>query len=86
MKRIHLFAVFCIFIIAACDANDQTTSRMYVKVIDGQGNGIANATVVVGNQAGEVVSFLSTDDVGEAYFHVTPSNATLDRPAGQRGN
>ena len=77
MKRMLLFAVSCIFIIAACNTNDQTTSQMYVKVIDGQGNGIENATVVVGNQAGEVASFLSTDDVGEAYFHVAPSNATV---------
>ena len=50
---------------------------MQVKVIDGQGNGIANATVVVGNQDGVLESFLSTDNLGKAYFDSSPSNATV---------
>jgi hypothetical protein len=50
---------------------------MYVKVIDGQGKALENATVVMGNQAGEMASFLSTDAAGEAYFDAAPSNATV---------
>jgi hypothetical protein len=77
MKRMCLFVVSCIFIIAACATNNQTNNQISVKVIDGRGNGIANATVVVGNQIGEVTSFLSTDDFGEAYFDVASPNATV---------
>ena len=79
MKRMHLIVIVisCIFIIAACSTNNQTNHQIYVKVIDGQGRGIANATVVVGNPAGEVTSFLSTDAVGEAYFAAAPLTATV---------
>jgi len=77
MKPLRLFVIFCIFIIAACNTNSSTTGQMQVKVIDGQGNGIANATVVVGTQDGVLESFLSTDNLGEAYFDSAPSSATI---------
>ena len=77
MKRIRLLVISCVFIIAACDTNDQTTGQLYVRVVDGRGNGIAGATVVVGNQAGKVMSFLPTDDDGAAYLSGVPSYATV---------
>jgi hypothetical protein len=77
MKRLYLFVIFGMFVIAACNTTSQTTSPMHVKVIDGQGKGIANATVVIGNQAGTMESFLSTDALGSAHFDSAPSNATV---------
>jgi hypothetical protein len=41
------------------------------------GQGIANATVVIGTEAGELGSFLSTDNFGEAYFD---SSRGMDSP------
>lgn len=77
MKLQHIFVVFCLFVIAACSTDQQTTDHLAVKVIDGQGKGIANVTVVVGNQAGELKSYVTTNDRGEAYFNSLPSNATV---------
>jgi hypothetical protein len=77
MKRIRLLVIFFIFVIAACGTNSPTANRMYVKVVDGQGNGIANATVVIGSQDGLPVSALSTDNLGEAYFDAFLPNATV---------
>lgn len=77
MKLIRLFVIFCIFVIAACGTSSPTANQMYVKVVDGQGNGIANATVVIGNQAGQLEASLSTNNLGEAYFDAVPPNATV---------
>jgi len=48
-----------------------------VKVIDGYGEGIENATVVIGNQSGDLMSYGTTDEIGEAYFSSLPSNTTV---------
>ncbi len=50
---------------------------MAVKVIDGYGEGIENATVVIGNQSGDLMSYGTTDEIGEAYFSSLPSNTTV---------
>ncbi len=72
-----LFVISCVFILAACNSHDQASNPLNVKVVDAQGQGIANATVVMGTQGGALVSFLSTNARGEAYFALAPSNATV---------
>ena len=51
--------------------------KVAVKVIDGYGEGIENATVVIGNQSGDLMSYGTTDEIGEAYFSSLPSNTTV---------
>lgn len=77
MRIRNLFIISCMLVISACGTGSQTADPMRVTVTDGQGNRIANATVVVGNQAGAVASFASTDDRGEAHFGSAPPNATV---------
>ncbi len=75
--KLGLFVISCVFILAACNSQDQASNPLLVKVVDEQGQGIANANVVMGTQAGALVSFLSTNARGEAYFASAPSNATV---------
>lgn len=77
MNKQRILVVFCLLVVAACGTDNQANNHLAVKVIDGQGNGIANATVVIGNQAGALKSYVTTDDRGEAYFNSLPSNATV---------
>lgn len=53
-----------------------------VKVIDGEGAGIANASVVIGNQAGLMEAYLTTDNLGEAEYYALPENATITATRG----
>jgi len=77
MKLRQFFVVFCLLAIAACSDDDPNANRLTVKVIDGYGQGIENATVVIGNQSGGLMSYVTTNEIGEAYFSSLPSNATV---------
>jgi len=77
MKLNQFFVVFCLLAIAACSDDHSKANHLNVNVIDGYGEGIADATVVVGNQAGDLISHVTTNDLGEAYFSYLPSNATV---------
>jgi hypothetical protein len=77
MKPLYLVVISCLCILPACSTNDRAANPMSVQVIDWQGKGIANATVVMGNQAGAVESLSSTDAHGEAHFSSAPPNATV---------
>ncbi len=77
MKKQFIYIILCLFVMAACSTSDHAAKPICVRVIDGGGNGIANATVVIGTRTGQVMSFSSTDDDGEAYFDGAPSHATI---------
>jgi len=77
MKLYQVFTIFCVIAIAGCSGEDPQTNRLAVKVIDGYGEGIENATVAVGNQSGDLISYVTTDEIGEAHFSSLPSNATV---------
>lgn len=74
---LRLWIVAGLFVLSACGTDTQPPNGMHVKVIDGQGKGVANATVVIGTQTGAMESVLSTDARGEAYFPTVPGNATV---------
>ena len=77
MKVYQFFIIFCVIAIAGCSDENPQTNHVAVKVIDGYGEGIENATVVIGNHSGDLISYVTTDEIGEAYFSSLPSNATV---------
>ncbi len=77
IKSMRLFIVFCLCVIAGCSTDSQPASPLQVKVVDWLGKAVANATVVVGNQAGAMEAVSSTDDRGETEFNSVPANATV---------
>lgn len=77
MKLYQFFTIFCVIAIAGCSGDDPQTNRVAVKVIDGYGEGIENATVAIGNRSGDLISYATTDEIGEAHFSSLPLNATV---------
>ncbi len=72
MRLYQFFTICCIIAIAGCSGEDPQTNRVAVKVIDGYGEGIENATVVIGNRSGDLISYVTTDEIGEAHFSSLP--------------
>ncbi len=78
MKLYQVFTIFFVIAIAGgCSGDDPQTNRLTVKVIDGYGEGIENATVAIGNQSGDLITYVTTDKIGEAHFSSFPANATV---------
>ncbi len=78
MKRNYFFTVLFIFVISACSSNDEQPDQYtHVRVIDENGGGIASATVVVANQAGQIGAVSSTDNNGYAYFDFALPDSTV---------
>lgn len=78
MKRYYFFTLLFIFVISACSSKDQPPDQYtHVRVIDENGGGIASATVVVANQAGQIGAVSSTDNNGYAYFDFALPDSTV---------
>jgi hypothetical protein len=77
MIKLRLFIVCCLCVIAGCATDTQPGRPLQVRVVDWQGKAVANATVVIGNQAGFMEAVSSTNYQGETYFDSVPENATV---------
>ena len=77
MNVTSFVAMSGLLFLSACSGTDQGTQTMKVKVIDGQGQAMANVAVVIGTEAGTLTSWRTTNIFGEVYVTAPPPNATV---------
>jgi len=72
-----IFIIFSSISFWGCGSDDDTDNLLRVRVVNQKDKRILNATVVLGNPDGSMVTFGTTDAIGIISFRNPPSNATV---------